>query len=129
MSGPFIYVGSYAIKDGKEQDARKAFREVADLVETNEPRVIAFNYWFDALGRTVTAVQVHPDPASMDFHLGMVAQHLDSAWDWIESTVREQVYGEPSAMLTNVMAQFAAPGTTVSLFPEHGGGFIRASVR
>ena len=129
MSGPFIYIGSYAIKDGQEQEARKAFREVADLVETNEPRVIAFNYWFDALARTVTAVQVHPDPASMDFHLGVIAQHLDSAWDWIESTVSEQVYGEPSPTLTNVMAQFAAPATAVSLFPEHGGGFTRASVR
>jgi hypothetical protein len=129
MSGPFIYVGSYAIKDGKEQEARKAFREVADLVETNEPRVIAFNYWFDARGRSVTAVQVHPDAASMEFHLGVVTQHLDNAWDWLESTVSEQVYGESSTMLTNVMAHFAVPGTTVSLFPEHGGGFTRASVR
>ena len=65
----------------------------------------------------------------MDFHLGVVAQHLNTAWDWMEPTVGEQVYGEPSAMLTDVMAQFAAPGTTVSLFPKHGGGFIRASVR
>ena len=35
----------------------------------------------------------------------------------------------PADLLTRFLAKLAEEPATVSLFPEHGGGFIRASVR
>jgi hypothetical protein len=43
MSGPLIYVGTYTVKPGSEEQARGRLTELVDFVETNEPRLIAFN--------------------------------------------------------------------------------------
>ena len=38
MSGPLIYVGTYTIKPGNQEEARRRLAELVDFVETNEPR-------------------------------------------------------------------------------------------
>jgi hypothetical protein len=43
MLRPFIHVGTYSIKPGKLEEARKRVAELVDFVETNEPRMIAFH--------------------------------------------------------------------------------------
>ena len=79
MTAPFIWVGTYAIKPGKLETARKRLAEVVDLVEANEPRLIAFNFYLDEAGTTASCVQVHPDATSMVFHMEVIAEHLETA--------------------------------------------------
>jgi hypothetical protein len=126
MSGPFIFVGTYSVKSGKLEEAKKRCREVADLVETNEPRLIAFNLYVDEPGNKVSVVQVHPDAASMDFHLTVIAEHLATAWDWIDKTESQQAYGTPPAALTAMVREYSEP---LTVLPIHEAGFTRASVR
>ena len=60
---PLIYVGTTKVKPGKLASLRKQLSELVDFVETNEPRMIAFNLYLDEPGEKLTIVQVHPDSA------------------------------------------------------------------
>jgi len=129
MSGPFIYVGTFTIKSGKIEEARKALAEHVDLIETNEPRLIAFNVYFDEQGSKASVVQVHPDAASMEFHMQVISEHLSGAFDYLEAVESEQYFGAPSATLSEILARFEGPGVTVTWMPDHDAGFTRTTVR
>src|SRR5207248_1400808 len=124
---PFIYVGTWTIKPGKFEEARKWLAEHVDLVETNEPRLIAFQVYFDEDGKTASVVQVHPDSASMEFHMQVISEHLSGAFDYIDSILSEQYYGPVSDSLASTLAQWETPGVTVIKMPVHEAGFTRSN--
>jgi len=127
MSQPFVYVGTWTIKPGKAEEARKRLAEHADLIEANEPRLIAFHVYFDEEGSTASVVQVHPDSASMEFHMQVISEHLTGAFDYIDTIVSEQYYGAMSESLSATLAAWDAPGVTVTKMPDHEAGFTRSN--
>jgi hypothetical protein len=129
MSTPFVYVGTWTIKPGMEETARKALAEHTDFVETNEPRVISFHVYFDADYRTCTVVHVHPDSTSMEFHMQLLSQHLTGFFDYADRILSEQYYGPISDALSEELAKWEDPGVTVIKRPAHEAGFTRTSVR
>ena len=129
MAGVFVYVGTARIKPGKLEEARKNLAELVDFVETNEPRMIAFHLFLDEEGSTLTIVHVHPDSASMEFHLQVAAKHFATAFDFLESTVGEQYFGAMSDGLAAELAKWDDPAVDVTRMPVHEGGFTRTSVR
>jgi hypothetical protein len=122
MSEAFVYVGTWTIKEGKFEEARDWMTEHADLIEASEPRMIAFHVYFDEERGKASVVQVHPDSASMERHMEVIAEHVSGAV--IES---EQYYGPMSDSLSETLAKFEAPGTTVTKMPVHEAGFTRSS--
>lgn len=128
MAEPFIVVLTMTIKPGKLDEARKHIAELVDFVETNEPRMIAFHCFLDEEGRTLTVVQVHPDPASMEFHMQVNARHFTTAFDFLEPEMSEQYYGEISDALTAELDKWG-PNRPVTHMPIHEGGFTRSNVR
>ena len=129
MSGAFIYVGTTTIKPGKLEEARERLAEVIDFVETNEPRLIAFHAYLDEEGSKFTIVQVHPDSASMEFHMQVNAKHFATAWDFIEAIESEQYYGAISDPLATELAKWDDPAVAVTRLPVHEGGFTHTNVR
>ena len=127
MSGAFVYVGTTTIKDGKEEDARKHLAEIVDFVETNEPRMIAFHAYFDDEGMKASVVQVHPDSASMEFHMKVISEHLGGAFDYIDTILSEQYYGPMSESLAQTLSQWETPGVAVTKMPVHEAGFTRSN--
>ena len=128
MTGPLIYVGTTKIKPGKADIARKSLAEVVNFVETNEPRLIAFHCYLDEEDSKLTVVQVHPDSASMEFHMQVNAKHFATAFDYLDATVSEQYYGTISDALAAELAKWDEPGVEVIRMPEHEGGFTRTNV-
>jgi quinol monooxygenase YgiN len=126
MSGPVINVFAYTIKPGKEEEARKRIAELVEFVETNEPRMIAFHVYLDETGSTLSIVQVHPDSASMEFHMQVNAKHFATAFDWLDSAAGQQLFGTISDALSAELAKWDEPFTHV---PVHEAGFTRTSVR
>ena len=126
MSAPLIYVGTYTVKPGKQEEARPRLAELVDFVETNEPRVIAFNAFLDRDGNTLSIVQVHPDSASMEFHMQVNAKHFATAFDWLDTSMRDQYFGPISDALAAEMAKW---GETYTHLPVHAAGFVRTTVR
>ncbi|SRR6266487_3731540 len=129
MSGPFIYVGTFTLKSDKLEKGRKYLAEHVDLIETNEPRLIAFNLYFDEDGRKASIVQVHPDSASMEFHMQVISEHLSDAFEYIEAIESEQYFGTPSDTLLEILAKYAEPGVPVTSMPVYEAGFTRTSLR
>ena len=129
MAEPFIYIGTTTIKPGKLEEARKRIAELVDFVETNEPRMIAFHCYLDEEGSKLTVVQVHPDSASMEFHMQVNAKHFTTSFDYLDESVSEQYYGTMSEVLSAEIAKWDEPNVAVTRMPIHEGGFTRSNVR
>ena len=102
MSEPLLIVDVSEILPGKLEEAKAAFKELAAFVESNEPRAISYNVFFNAAGTMVTVVQVHPDSASMEFH-SQVGADLFRRFAGLLTMRRMEIYGEPSAELLEAM--------------------------
>jgi len=126
MSQPFVYIGTHTIKEGKLEEFKKMWPEHVELVETNEPRLIAFHAFLDEAGSRVAIVQVHPDAESMRFHMQVISEHLASATGWLESTESELIYGEPYEGMVELFRSYA-PDTPILVLPAHEGGFTRTN--
>ena len=129
MSGPFTFIGTNGIKSGKLEETKKHLQELVDVVETNEPRLIAFNIYLDEQGGKVSIVQVHPDADSMEFHMKLVAEHIRDAFEYLEGTESHQVYGTPSDTVIEKIRGFVEPGVPMTFMPIHEVGFTRTDAR
>ncbi|MFN2589262.1 MAG: putative quinol monooxygenase [Actinomycetota bacterium] len=126
MSEPLIVVLNYSIKPGKEEEARKRIAEHVDFVETNEPRMIAFHMYLNQDGNRLSIFQVHPDTASMEFHMQLNAKHFATAFDWLDTSMGMQYFGPLSDVLVTEIAKWDEAFTHV---PVHEAGFTRTTVR
>ena len=105
MSKPLIYISTWKIKEGRLEDYKRFVKELMELVETKEPQLIAFNVFFNEDETEMTSIHVHPDAASMDFHMQVMAQVVgEDMVEWIERAdflgpKHIEIYGTPSAAL------------------------------
>lgn len=128
MSGPFIFIGTHRLKDGKLADYEAAWNELVAVVEANEPQMISFNSYANDEGTEVAVVQVHPDASSMELHMQVVREHITQAYeDLLEETTSIQVYGELSDAARGMMEHLAGSGVALSVKPNAIGGFTRSS--
>jgi quinol monooxygenase YgiN len=126
MTQPFIYIGTYQIKEGKRDDLARYHREFVEFVEASEPRLIAFNAYVNEEGNKVAIVQVHPDVDSMEFHLKVIREHVEhAAWEFLGDTVSEYIYGAVSDSVLETMRMQGSPGPEV--MPDGIGGFTRSA--
>jgi hypothetical protein len=126
MSGPLIFISHSRVKPGKLAEYREHVTEAADLVESDEPRMIGFNNYASLDGTDVSTVQIHPDAESLDTHLKLFAEKLQArAFDALDSS-EVDVYGEPSESARQQLEQMAGvTGIRVRILPVHQAGFLR----
>jgi hypothetical protein len=130
MSGPFIFIATNRLKQGKLEDERKRAPELCDFIEANEPRLIAFNEYASEDGTEVGVVQIHPDAESMEFHMDVVAERAARAYaETLEATASIQVYGAPSDAVLEMLSRQAGAGVPLTVKRYHLGGFTRAKPR
>jgi hypothetical protein len=60
MPGPFIFVATNEVREGKLEDQRQRVPGWIDFIQSNAPRLIAFHEYVSADGAEVEYVQVHP---------------------------------------------------------------------
>ena len=128
MAGPFIFIGTHRLKEGKLDDFEAAWGDLVDVVETNEPQLIAFNAYANEEGTEVAVVQLHPDASSMERHMQVVREHITSAYEeLLEETTSIQVFGELSDMARGMMEHLAGGGVAVTGKSNALGGFTRST--
>ncbi len=127
MNDPFVYVGTWTIKPGKLEDAKKFLTEHSAFIEEREPRMIVFHVYFDEEGSKASVVQIHPDSASMELHMQVIADHMGEAFEIIDTILSEQYYGPMSQSLSETLAQWETPGVAVTKMPVHEAGFTRTN--
>ena len=124
MAEPFIFIGTHAIKSGKLEEFRAALRDLVEVIEAEEPRLIAFNAYVNEDGTEAAIVQVHPDADSMEFHMQVVGKHIEASAQFLE-TMRIEIYGTPSSSVVAMIEHVTDVPVTVK--PEGLGGFTRTT--
>lgn len=130
MSAPFIFIGTHRIREGKLEEFRAGMPDFCRYVEEHEPRLIAFNAYLDEKGEEVAVVQVHPDASSMETHMQIVREHIESAYGTtLEATTSIQIYGELGDDALVMMRQIAGEGVAFTVKQEHLAGFTRSAAQ
>jgi hypothetical protein len=94
MSAPFIFIATNRLREGKLAAERDRAADLGFFVEKNEPQLLAFNEYVNEDRTEVGVVQIHPDAASMEFHMGVVTERAARAYaKTLEATTSIQVYG------------------------------------
>jgi hypothetical protein len=126
MSGPFIFIATNRLKEGKLEAERERVPGLVEFIEGSEPRLLAFNEYANEEGTEVGVVQVHRDAKSMEFHMRTVAERAARAYaETLEATTSIQVYGTPSEAVLQMLTRQAGAGASLVIKPHHLGGFTR----
>jgi hypothetical protein len=96
MPQPIVYVDVSDIREEKFEQLTDAMNQLAVFVEANVPRLISYGFFLNEDRTQMTVVAVHPDCASLDFHLDKGRAEFQKFTDLITLT-RIDVYGRISA--------------------------------
>ena len=55
MSGPFIFIATNRLKEGKLEEERERVSGLVDFIQENEPRLLAFNEYANEEGTTLVS--------------------------------------------------------------------------
>jgi hypothetical protein len=126
VSEPLIFIATNRLRPGKLAAERRRVADLAAFIETSEPQLLAFNEYVNNDGTEVGVVQVHPDSASMEFHMETVAERAVQAYaDTLEVTTGIQLYGDPSPAVLEMLSRQAGAGVPITVKRHHLGGFTR----
>jgi len=64
-----VYVDTAEVREGALAELEEGMKELVAFVQANEPRLLAYNVYFSDDGTRMTVVHVHPDSASLEYHM------------------------------------------------------------
>ena len=103
----------------------EAVSRLARFVEANMPRLISYGFYLDEGRATLTVVALHPDSASLEFHLDRGREEFRSFAELIELE-RIEVYGSVGVSVLEKLHDKARRlgGATVAVHDLQA-GFVR----
>ena len=129
MSDAIVYVDTSDVREGALEELKAAIRELVDFIDANEPRIIAYNVYFNDGGSRMTVVHVHPDSASLEYHME-VAGPVFRQFVELVTLSSIHVYGETSEKLLKQLHEKARLlGRDAVVVPALHAGFTRFGVR
>lgn len=106
MPDPIVYIDSSQILEGKQEELKAAMKELVDFVAAKEPQLISYNFFLSEDGTRMTVVAIHPDSASMEFHMDVAGPVFRKFTEFINLSTIE-VYGQVSDKVLNQLRQKA----------------------
>ncbi|GAA4286687.1 putative quinol monooxygenase [Georgenia daeguensis] len=122
MSGSVVYVDRSEIVEGKLEELKAALRELAALVEAEEPGLVSYQVFLDEDERHVSVLHVHRDADSLARHAAVAGPSFASFVGLVELS-RIDLYGDVGPELVERMrdkARLLGTGT-VEVHPFHAG--------
>jgi hypothetical protein len=95
VAPPLVYVDVSTIREGKHEELELAMSNLCRFVETHMPRVSFYGFFLDDAQATMTVVAVHPDSASLEFHLDEGNEEFRKFAELLDLS-RIDVYGDVS---------------------------------
>jgi hypothetical protein len=129
MSDAIVYVDTSDVREGALEELKAGIKELVDFIDANEPRIIAYNVYFTDDGSRMTVVHVHPDSASLEYHME-VAGPVFRQFVELVTLSSIHIYGDASEKLLKQVhekAQLLGRGAVV-VATLHA-GFTRFVVR
>ena len=69
MPDAIVYVDTAEVREGALAELKEGMKELVAFAQANEPRLLAYNVYFSEDGTRMTVVHVHPDSASLEYHI------------------------------------------------------------
>jgi hypothetical protein len=125
MSSPIVYVDRSEIVEGRLDELTERLRGLVDLIESNEPRLIAYSVYLNEDRTELSVVHVHSDVASLVTHFQVAGPAFRNFVDLVRLQAID-VYGDaPDEVVEQLRAKAHLLGNaTVSVHAFHA-GFIR----
>jgi hypothetical protein len=119
---PIVYIDTSTIREGKLEELEAAMKHLAAFVEANVPQLISYGFFLDQDSTQMTVVAVHPDSASLEFHMDVGAEEFRQFADLIDLS-RIEVYGVVSDAALERLHRKARMlgGGTVAVHELHAG--------
>ena len=95
MPNAIVYIDTSNVREGALEELREGMKELVAFVDANEPQLIAYNVYFSDDGTRMTVVHVHPDAASLEYHLEVAGPFFRRFAQLVKLT-STHIYGEPS---------------------------------
>ena len=125
MPQPIVYIDTSEIREGKLEEHEVAMKDLAAFVETNVPQLISYGFFLDKDRTQMTVVAVHPDSASLQFHMDVGNSEFQKFADLIDLS-RIEVYGPVSdAVLERLHHKARMLGSGTVAAHEFYAGFSR----
>jgi hypothetical protein len=121
----FIFVATNRVRQGRLADERRRVPGWVEFIDRHEPRLIAFHEFLSADGTEVEYVQIHPDAASFEHHLEVVASAGESYRSTLEATTAIRIYGSVTEQILAALRKSAGADVPIKVMPTHLGGFTR----
>jgi hypothetical protein len=122
-----MLVSTFKVREGSSENLRGYSRRVTELMQAKEPRIIAFHCFLSEDSTEMSTIHLHPDVASMEFHMQVQRDHWEETFSRIATMlegVRVDFYGAkpPESAVEN----FRRAGSEIGIKPTHLAGFTRA---
>ena len=128
MAHPIVSVDSSEVHVGRLEELKSAMKELVAFVDANEPRPILYNVYLTEDGTLMTVAQVHPDSASMEFHMNVAGPAFPKLSEFVTLS-RIDIYGMPTDKLLEQLRQKARMlGNAALVVHQLHAGFARLGV-
>lgn len=122
---PIVYIDTSTIRDGKLEEVKAAVRHLVEFVDANMPRLTSYGVFLDDARRRMTVVAVHPDAASLEYHMEVGAAEFQKFAGLIDLS-RIDVYGPiTQSVLERLHAKARMLGSDVVDVHQRHAGFAR----
>ena len=95
VSDVIVYIDISEVREGAVDELKASLTDLADLIEAKEPQLLAYNVYFSDDGTRMTVMNVHPDAASLEYHME-VAGPLFRRFVELVTLSSIHIYGEPT---------------------------------
>lgn len=125
MTQPIVYVDTSRIREGKLDELEPAMEDLSAFVEANMPRLISYGFYLNDERTQMTVVAIHPDSASLEFHMDRGDGEFRKFADLIELS-RIEIYGRVSgAVLQRLHDKARMLGDATVAVHDLYAGFVR----
>lgn len=115
VTSDIAYVDRSEIREGKVDAVKEAIAALVAFVEMNEPQLVSYGFFLNEDETTMSVVAIHPDSASMEFHMEVADEGFRRFRELIDLKTID-VYGDVSEHVVEQLrakAEMLGRGTVV----------------
>jgi hypothetical protein len=122
MSKLLVSIDVSRIHQGGLYELKRAMKRLVEFVDANETQPLLYGVYFNDDSTEMTVLQVHPDSASMEFHMEVGGPEFKGLSELL-TLLRIDIYGKASDRLLDQMRQKAKllGNATLSVHTLHAG--------
>ena len=129
MEEPIVYVDTSEVRTGRLNDLKLAMGDLVRFVDANEPRLVAYNVYFNEDGTRMTVLHISPDSAALEHHMRVAGAKFPPIREFIRM-LSIDLYGRPDAgLVEQVQRKAEMLGTGTVRVHDLMAGFARLQGR